>query len=167
MPDGMVSGNVSREFEAHLAQRYRVERELGAGGMAHVYLAYDVRHDRHVALKVLRPEIAQSLSAERFLREIQLAAKLSHPHILPLFDSGDANGTLYYVMPNVEGFSLRDRLTTEPMLPVAEALRIAREVADALDTRTATTWFTATSSPRTSCCRTPTPWWRTSVLARR
>lgn len=80
---------------------YTIERELGKGGMATVYLAHDTRHDRQVALKVLRPDVAQSIGAERFLREIQLAAKLSHPHILPLFDSGEANGCLYYVMPNV------------------------------------------------------------------
>jgi len=112
---------------------YTIERELGKGGMATVYLAHDTRHDRQVALKVLRPDVAQSIGAERFLREIQLAAKLSHPHILPLFDSGEANGCLYYVMPNVEGFSLRDRLKTEAKLPIEEALKVVREVADALD----------------------------------
>lgn len=102
--------------------------------MATVYLAYDARHDRHVALKVLRPEVAQSIGAERFLREIHLAAKLSHPHILPLFDSGEANGSLYYVMPNVEGLSLRDRLKSEGgKLPIGDALKVVREVADALD----------------------------------
>ena len=116
-----------------LSGRYVVERELGAGGMATVYLAYDIRHDRHVALKVLRPDVAQSIGTERFLREIQLAAKLSHPHILPLFDSGEADGLVYYVMPNVEGLSLRDRLDQEGKLPVDESLRFAREVADALD----------------------------------
>jgi serine/threonine-protein kinase len=112
---------------------YTIERELGKGGMATVYLAHDTRHDRQVALKVLRPDVAQSIGAERFLREIQLAAKLSHPHILPLFDSGEANGCLYYVMPNVEGFSLRDRLKTEAKVPIEEALKVVREVADALD----------------------------------
>jgi serine/threonine protein kinase/tetratricopeptide (TPR) repeat protein len=101
--------------------------------MATVYLAHDRRHQRHVALKVLRPDVAQSVGADRFLREIQLAAKLSHPHILPLFDSGEADGCLYYVMPNVEGFSLRDRLKTEAKLPIEEALKVVREVADALD----------------------------------
>ncbi len=112
---------------------YTVERELGKGGMATVYLAHDTRHDRQVALKVLRPDVAQSIGAERFLREIHLAAKLSHPHILPLFDSGEANGCLYYVMPNVEGLSLRDRMKTEGKLPVEDALKVVREVADALD----------------------------------
>ena len=102
--------------------------------MATVYLAYDARHDRHVALKVLRPDVAQSIGAERFLREIHLAAKLSHPHILPLFDSGEANGSLYYVMPNVEGLSLRDRLkSVRGKLPIEDALKVVREVADALD----------------------------------
>ena len=118
---------------AALAGRYRIERELGRGGMATVYLAHDLRHDRDVAVKVLRSELSESLGRERFLREIKLAARLSHPHILPLFDSGDADGQLYYVMPNVAGCSLRDRLEADGLLPVAEAVRIAREVAGALD----------------------------------
>jgi serine/threonine-protein kinase len=114
-------------------ERYRVERELGAGGMATVYLARDLKHDRDVAIKVMRPELTESVGRERFLREIQLAAKLAHPHILPLFDSGEASGALYYVMPNVQGQSLRDRLEAEGPLPVADAVRIAAEVAGALD----------------------------------
>ena len=118
---------------AALADRYRIERELGQGGMATVYLAHDLRHDRKVALKILRPDVAQTLGADRFLREIQLVARLSHPHILPLFDSGEAQGALYYVMPNAEGASLRDRLDQAKTLPVDEALRISSEVADALD----------------------------------
>jgi eukaryotic-like serine/threonine-protein kinase len=93
-------------LRATLADRYSIERELGRGGMATVYLAYDAQHDRPVAMKVLRPDVAQSIGAERFLREIHLAAKLSHPQILPLFDSAEVNGSLYYVMPNVEGLSL-------------------------------------------------------------
>jgi eukaryotic-like serine/threonine-protein kinase len=113
--------------------RYRVERELGAGGMATVYLARDLKHDRDVAIKVMRPELAESIGRERFLREIQLAAKLAHPHILPLFDSGEASGALYYVMPNVQGQSLRDRMDAVGPLPVADAVRIAVEVAGALD----------------------------------
>lgn len=116
-----------------LADRYRIERELGQGGMATVYLAHDIKHDRAVAIKVLRADLAQTLGAERFLREIQLAAKLSHPHILPLFDSGEADGMLYYVMPCIDGQSLRDRLDDTKMLPVEEAVRITAEVADALD----------------------------------
>jgi eukaryotic-like serine/threonine-protein kinase len=112
---------------------YTIERELGRGGMATVYLARDHRHDRQVALKVLRPDVAQSIGADRFLREIRLAAKLSHPHILPLFDSGELNGSLFYVMPNVEGLSLRDRIKTEGKLPVDDALKVVREVANALD----------------------------------
>src|SRR2546428_12498634 len=95
---------------AALAGRYRVERELGRGGMATVYLARDLRHNRGVAVKVLRPDIAGAIGADRFLREIEIAAQLSHPHILPLYDSGEADGLLYYVMPFVEGESLRDRL---------------------------------------------------------
>ena len=116
-----------------LADRYRFERELGTGGMATVYLAYDLRHHRNVALKVVREDISAGLGSERFLREIRLAASLHHPHILPLYDSGEADGCLYYVMPVAEGESLRDRLVRETSLPVADAVQLAREVADALD----------------------------------
>src|SRR5690348_3091801 len=116
-----------------LAERYRIERELGQGGMATVYLAEDLRHDRKVAIKVLRPELAAVIGAERFLREIKTIATLQHPHILGLIDSGEVNGTAYYVMPFVEGESLRDRLRREKQLPIADALRIATEVASALD----------------------------------
>jgi Tol biopolymer transport system component len=123
MPDRLASA---------LADRYRIERELGQGGMATVYLAHDVRHDRPVALKVLRPELAAVIGGERFLAEIKTTANLQHPHILSLFDSGEAEGTVFYVMPYVEGESLRDRLTRERQLPVEEAVRIAQEVADAL-----------------------------------
>ena len=120
-------------LQGALADRYRIERELGAGGMATVYLAQDLRHDRKVALKVLRPELAAVIGAERFLAEIKITANLQHPHILPLFDSGEADGCLFYVMPFVEGESLRDRLNREKQLPVADAVRIATEVACALD----------------------------------
>ena len=116
-----------------LADRYTIERELGAGGMATVYLAHDQKHDRRVALKVLRPELAAILGGERFLAEIRTTANLQHPHVLPLHDSGEADGIVFYVMPYVEGESLRDRLTREKQLPVEEAVRIACEVADALD----------------------------------
>ncbi|MDH3571239.1 MAG: serine/threonine protein kinase, partial [Gemmatimonadota bacterium] len=115
-----------------LADRYTIERELGKGGMATVYLAEDVKHHRPVALKVLRPELAAALGPERFLREIEIAANLHHPHILPLYDSGEAEGFLYYVMPYVEGESLRDRLEREKQLAIDDALQVAREVADAL-----------------------------------
>ncbi|HJS48545.1 MAG TPA: protein kinase [Gemmatimonadales bacterium] len=125
---------------AALADRYRLERELGEGGMATVYLAQDLRHDRRVAVKVLRPELAAVIGADRFLAEIKTTANLQHPHILPLFDSGVAgaresgDGTfLYYVMPYVEGESVRDRIRREKQLPVADAVRIATEVASALD----------------------------------
>jgi serine/threonine-protein kinase len=118
---------------AALAGRYRIERELGAGGMATVYLAQDLRHDRRVAIKLLRPELAAVIGAERFLSEIRTTANLQHPHILPLFDSGEAEGFLYYAMPFVEGESLRDRLFREKQLPVPDAVRIATEVASALD----------------------------------
>jgi len=118
---------------AALADRYQVERELGQGGMATVYLAQDLKHDRRVALKVLRPELAAVIGAERFLAEIKTTANLQHPHILALFDSGEADGFVFYVMPYVEGESLRDRIAREKQLPVEDAVRIAREVADALD----------------------------------
>jgi len=117
---------------AALADRYRIERELGQGGMATVYLAQDLKHDRRVALKVLRPELAAVIGAERFLQEIRTTANLQHPHILPLHDSGQVDGTVFYVMPYIEGESLRDRLTRDKQLPIDEALRVAREVADAL-----------------------------------
>jgi eukaryotic-like serine/threonine-protein kinase len=116
-----------------LADRYTIEGELGAGGMATVYLAHDVRHDRKVALKVLRPELAAILGGDRFLAEIKTTANLQHPHILSLFDSGEADGLIYYVMPFVEGESVRDRLVREHQLPVEDAIRITREVADALE----------------------------------
>ena len=116
-----------------LADRFIVERELGRGGMATVYLALDRRYEQRVAIKVLDPQLAASLGADRFLREIRLTAQLNHPHILPLLDSGDADGLLYYVMPYVAGESLRDRLKREKQLPLADALRITSEVADALD----------------------------------
>jgi eukaryotic-like serine/threonine-protein kinase len=115
-----------------LADRYTIEGEIGRGGMAAVYLARDIRHERQVAIKVLDPTLAAALGAERFLREIRIVAGLQHPHILPLYDSGEAAGFLYYVMPFVDGESLRQRLTREKQLPLEDALRIGREVADAL-----------------------------------
>jgi serine/threonine-protein kinase len=119
-------------LQASLADRYRIERELGRGGMATVYLAHDLRHDRPVALKVLHPELARVLGPERFLREIRLSARLQHPHILVVHDSGDADGQFWFTMPFVEGETLRSRLLREQQLPVSDALRITREVADAL-----------------------------------
>jgi len=124
---------ITEQLRLALADRYRIERELGAGGMATVYLARDLKHDRQVALKVLRPELAAILGGERFLSEIKTTANLQHPHILPLHDSGEAGGLVYYVMPFVEGESLRDRITREQQLPVEEAVRITAEVADALE----------------------------------
>jgi eukaryotic-like serine/threonine-protein kinase len=127
-------------LQAALADRYRLEvdesgaaRVLGRGGMATVYLAQDLRHRRLVALKVLHPDLAQALGAERFLREIEIASQLTHPHILPLHDSGNAEGVLYYVMPHVVGESLRQRLTRQRQLPVEEAIRLAGEIGRALD----------------------------------
>ena len=118
---------------AAVADRYRIERELGAGGMATVYLAHDLKHERDVAIKVLHPDLGAALGAERFLSEIKTTARLQHPHILPLLDSGAADGFLFYVMPVVTGETLRARLNRERQLPMAEAVRIAKEVASALD----------------------------------
>ena len=124
--------NTAADLTAALVGRYRVERELGAGGMATVYLAHDLRHERVVAIKVLHPDLGAALGGERFLAEIKTTARLQHPHILPLLDSGEADGLLFYVMPFVDGETLRARLERERQLPIDDALRIAREVADAL-----------------------------------
>jgi serine/threonine-protein kinase len=121
------------QLNAALAGRYDIDREIGAGGMATVYLARDLKHNRKVALKVLKPELGAVLGVERFLAEIQVTANLQHPNLLPLFDSGEANGLLFYVMPFVEGESLRARLEREKQLPVDEAVRIAVAIAGALD----------------------------------
>jgi len=116
-----------------LGDRFEVEREIGRGGMATVFLAHDRRHDRPVAVKVMRPDIAAGIGSDRFLREIRTAARLQHPHIVPLHDSGEADGFLYYVMPYLRGESLRERLEREPQLPLEDTLQITRDVADALD----------------------------------
>ncbi len=129
---GSLGETVAARLRTALGNRYRIEREIGEGGMAVVYLAHDLRHDRPVALKVLRPGLAAYLGAERFLREIHFEAQLNHPHILALHDSGEADGLLYYVMPYVEGESLRQRLVREGPLPVAEAVALGAEVADGL-----------------------------------
>ena len=132
LPESPDLTDMLDRLKAVLAGRYAVERELGSGGMAIVFLARDLKHDREVAIKVLRPELAAALGTERYLQEIHIAARLNNPHILPLHDSGEADGLLYYVMPYVEGESLRDRLDRERQLPVEEALQIAREVATGL-----------------------------------
>src|SRR2546429_3482225 len=119
-------------LNAALAGRYAIERELGSGGMATVYLADDLKYHRKVAVKVLRPELASVLGPDRFLREVEIAAKLNHPHILALYDSGEAGGLLFYVMPYVKGESLRHKLEREQQLPIDEALRITGQVASAL-----------------------------------
>src|SRR6185503_8558875 len=124
---------LSDRLGSALAGRYSIERQIGEGAMGTVFLANDRRHDRRVAIKVFRPEVAELMGAERFLQEIRFAAKLDHPHILMLIDSGDEDGLLYYVMPFVDGETLRDRMTREQRMPVSEALRIAAQVADALD----------------------------------
>ncbi len=128
----MAVTDLPAQLVAALSDRYTVERELGQGGMATVYLAYDIKHERKVAVKVLRPELASVLGAERFLNEIKVTARLHHPHILPLHDSGDADSFLYYVMPYVEGESLRDKLARDGQLPMSEAVNVLREMADAL-----------------------------------
>ncbi|HLF23987.1 MAG TPA: serine/threonine-protein kinase, partial [Burkholderiales bacterium] len=121
------------QLNAALTGRYVIEREIGAGGMATVYLARDIRHNRKVALKVLRPDLGAVLGVERFLSEIKVTANLQHPNLLPLFDSGEANGLLFYVMPFVEGESLRARLEREKQLPIDEAIRITTAIASALE----------------------------------
>src|SRR5215216_446861 len=115
-----------------LGGRYVLDREIGHGGMATVFVAEDTRQRRRVAVKILRPDLAVALGSERFLREIDIATRLTHPHILPVHDSGETDGLLFYVMPYIEGESLRERLTRVGPLPVDEALGIAREIADAL-----------------------------------
>jgi serine/threonine-protein kinase len=133
-----------------MAGRYPIERELGRGGMAVVFLAQDRKHDRHVVLKVLRPEVSMTLGAQRFLREVRIAAKLSHPHIVTLIDSDEVDGFLFSVMAYVEGESLRERLVREGRLSVG-ATSCGRWRAPST-TRTVATWCTGTSSPRTSSC---------------
>jgi len=120
------------QLSTTLADRYRLERELGHGGMATVFLATDLRHKRSAALKVLHPDLAQTLGLERFQREIETAARLQHPHILSVHDSGETAGQLWFTTPFVEGESLRDRLRRQRQLPLDDALQITREVADAL-----------------------------------
>jgi eukaryotic-like serine/threonine-protein kinase len=135
LPSSAPSSRVlpEQQLNTALAGRYEVDREIGAGGMATVYLARDLRHNRRVALKVLKPELGAVLGVERFLAEIEVTANLQHPNLLPLFDSGEANGLLFYVMPYVEGESLRHRLEREKQLPVDEAVRIATGIASALE----------------------------------
>ena len=123
--------NLPDRLKDALADRYAIEREVGLGGMATVYLARDLRHRRRVALKVLKPELA-AFGPKRFLQEIEIAANIAHPHVLPVYDSGAAEGFVYYVMPYMEGGSLQDRLQREGELPLPEAIRVLRDVADAL-----------------------------------
>src|SRR2546430_14769340 len=132
MPARARLADLLARLQSALADRYAIERALGRGGMATVYLARDLRHGRPVAIKVLKPDLAAALGPERFLREIEIAAGLNHPHILPLHDSGEAGGFLYYVMPYVEGESVRDRLNRDKQLPIEEAVTIASEIAGAL-----------------------------------
>ena len=124
---------ITARLSTALAGRYKLERHLGEGGMATVYLAEDLKHDRKVAVKVLRPELAAVIGGERFLNEIKVTANLQHPHILPLHDSGDADNFLYYVMPYIEGDTLRDKLDREKQLAIEDAIEITRSIASALD----------------------------------
>ena len=124
---------ITSQLSTALADRYRIESHLGEGGMATVYLAHDVKHDRKVALKVLRPELAAVIGGERFLQEIKVTANLQHPHILPLHDSGEADTFLYYVMPYIEGDTLREKLDRERQLAIEDAIEITRSISSALD----------------------------------
>ncbi len=124
---------ITSRLSTALADRYKIESHLGEGGMANVYLAHDLKHDRKVAVKVLRPELAAVLGAERFVQEIKTTANLQHPHILPLFDSGEADSFLYYVMPFIDGETLRDKLNRETQLGIEEAVSITTAIADTLD----------------------------------
>jgi len=133
LASGIAPTSLSKRLATALAGRYQIEREIGRGGMATVHLARDLRHGRWVAIKVLRDELGAAVGAERFLEEIRVTASLQHPHILPLFDSGSAEGLVWYVMPFVEGETLRSRLTRERRLPVDDALQLMREMADALE----------------------------------
>ena len=128
-----MMGSILERLQIGLAERYAIEGELGRGGMATVFRARDLRHERAVAIKVLKPELAAMVGPERFLREIRVAAQINHPNILALHDSGEVNGLLYYVMPVVEGESLADRLRRENQLPIESAVNITRQVAEALD----------------------------------
>lgn len=138
-----------------IAERYRIERGLGEGGMATVYVAHDLKPDRQVALKVLKPELAAALGVQRFLKEIQLTANRQHPHILPLFDSGNVDDALFYVMPLVKGESLRDRLSREKLLPVDETVRIGRASSIAISSRRTSSCRTARRCSLTSGSRSP------------
>ncbi len=124
---------ITERLTTALSDRYTIEREIGEGGMATVYLAHDVKHDRNVALKVLRPELAAVIGGDRFLNEIKVTANLKHPHILPLHDSGEADSFLYYVMPFVDGESLRDKLDREKQLSIEDAIDLAKAIGSALD----------------------------------
>ncbi|GIT52594.1 MAG: hypothetical protein Ct9H300mP15_28070 [Gemmatimonadota bacterium] len=145
-----MSDTVAR-LNAALEGRYRIDRELGEGGMATVYLADDLRHERKVAVKVLKPELAAVVGADRFLAEIKTTANLQHPHILPLFDSGEADSFLFYVMPYVEGESIRELITKEKQLGVKDALRLHAKCLMRWTMRTSMVWFIETSSRATFC----------------
>ena len=151
MPPEERASPEAAALSAALRDRYAIERQLGRGGMATVYLAADLRHGRSVALKVLRPDLAATLGPDRFRREIQTAARLQHPHICTVYDSGESEGHLWFTMPFVRGESLRQRLERDGRLPLDEAVRITTEAGRALDYAHREGSSTATSSRRTSC----------------
>jgi len=154
---------VIEQLREHLAPRYQVERQIGAGGMARVYLATERHPRRPVAIKILEPDVSTGLLYDRFIREVELSSRLNHPHIVPIFAAGDAGGLLYYVMPYIEGESLRQRLVKQGALPLEEALHIALDIADALGYAHAQASCTATSSRKTSCSRAAMPSWLISA----
>jgi serine/threonine-protein kinase len=151
-----LSSDLREQLQRTLGDAYRLERELGGGGMSRVFVATEAALGRQVVIKVLLPELAAGVSVDRFRREIQLAAQLQHPHIVPLLSAGESEGLPYFTMPFVIGESLRARLFRDRELPVPEAIRLLRDVASALDYATAGGWSTATSSPTT--CSLPTAW---------
>jgi len=150
-----------------LSDRYVIRREVGRGGMATVYLADDLKHDRQVAIKVLLPDLSVAIGADRFSREIRTVARLQHPHILPLFDSGDADGALFFVMPFVDGESLRERIVREGALTLEAVAAIMRHIGDALDYAHRRGVVHRDIKPETSCCQVDRHYWRISALRAR
>ena len=152
-------GEFINQVRRAMPERYVVEREWGAGGAAIVYLAEDVKHGRKVAVKVLRPEVSLAVGSERFQREIEVAARLQHPNIVPVYDSGEAEGLMCFTMPFIEGQTLQDRLAEVKQLSLEEVIEITRDVTSASTTRTPRVWCIATSSRPTFSCPAVARWW--------